>query len=143
MDKIFISACLLGHKVRYDGQGNLQKFLLDSDNYVAFCPEVEGGLPIPREPAEIVGGTSQEVLSGRASVKTKTGIDVSSAFVQGAQKALDLCIKQNITKAVLAKNSPSCACTQVYDGTFSGKKIPGMGVCATLLTKNNIEVSEV
>ncbi|MDQ6967653.1 MAG: DUF523 domain-containing protein, partial [Mariprofundaceae bacterium] len=94
------------------------------------CPEVAGGLPIPRAPAEIKG----------ESVITITGDDVSQAFAHGAQKALNLCQQHDIHIAILKEGSPSCGVTQINDGTFSHTKIAGQGITARLLQKNSVKV---
>lgn len=134
--KILISACLLGQNVKYNGGNNditenrfMQK-LLQKDILVPFCPEVEGGLPIPRVPVE--------VFNGRAI--NRNGEDKTYNFNLGAQKALEICIKYNVKYAILKSRSPSCGIDGVYDGTFTRNIIDGMGVCAKLLSKNGIEL---
>lgn len=133
MQKILISACLVGDKVNYKGQGNYHpdvEKLKEKYELVLFCPECEGGLPIPRLPNEIRG--SQVIRSD--------GKNVTRAFEVGAKKALAICKYLGITKAVLKENSPSCGTHMVHDGYFQGRKIPGMGVTAKLLKENGIEV---
>lgn len=133
MQKILISACLVGDKVNYKGQGNYHpnvEKLKEKYELVLFCPECEGGLPIPRLPNEIRG--SQVIRSD--------GKNVTRAFEVGAKKALAICKYLGITKAVLKENSPSCGTHMVHDGYFQGRKIPGMGVTARLLKDNGIEV---
>ena len=145
MNKILVSACLLGQRVRYDGEALtvskeiLQRWLEDG-RVVSVCPEVEAGMPIPRPPAEIASGDGYDVLTGAAIVKDKTGIDVSSYFRSGASIALSLCRENNIVLAVLAESSPSCGSSKIHDGTFSGNKISGVGVTAALLEQNGIRV---
>ena len=133
MQKILISACLVGDKVNYKGQGNYHpdvEKLKENYELVLFCPECEGGLPIPRLPNEIRG--SQVIRSD--------GKNVTRAFEVGAKKALAICKYLGISKAVLKENSPSCGTHMVHDGYFQGRKIPGMGVTAKLLKENGIEV---
>jgi uncharacterized protein YbbK (DUF523 family) len=133
MQKILISACLVGDKVNYKGQGNYHpdvEKLKEKYELVLFCPECEGGLPIPRLPNEIRG--SQVIRSD--------GKNVTRAFEVGAKKALAICKYLGISKAVLKENSPSCGTHMVHDGYFQGRKIPGMGVTARLLKDNGIEV---
>ncbi|WP_259781875.1 DUF523 domain-containing protein [Aestuariispira ectoiniformans] len=133
--KVLVSACLLGQRVRYDG-GHARaddaalQMLLDVDRVIPFCPEVAGGLPTPRPPAEIREGRVVE----------ETGGDVTDAFDRGAEKALTLCQRHGITVAVLKQNSPSCGSAFIYDGTFSGQKIEGQGRTAALLSANGIRV---
>ena len=97
------------------------------------------GLPIPRDPAEIVGGDGYDVLAGFAKVVTKNGKEVTREFVRGAEKALELCLEKGITRAVLKSKSPSCGQTHIYDGTFSKVLRKGCGVTAALLTYYGIK----
>ena len=133
MEKILISACLIGDKTRYDGKSNyhpLIKELLEKYELVPFCPEVEGGLRTPRHPSEIV----------KDKVINDEGKDVTKYFKEGASKALMICQYLQIKTAILKEGSPSCGLNQVYDGTFSGRKIKGSGITAQLLIKNGIRV---
>ena len=133
MKKILISACLIGDKVNYKGQGKYcpkveelkEKYLL-----VPFCPEVEGGMSVPRIPSEIRGDR----------VVQENENDVTKEFRLGANKALNLCKALNIKIAVLKENSPSCGTHQIHDGLFRDKLISGMGITAKLLKENGIEV---
>ncbi|ANF95761.1 DUF523 domain-containing protein [Paenibacillus bovis] len=140
---IGISACLTGIACRYDGKSNRVSPLDDmvtSGRAVAFCPEVLGGMSTPREPAEIVGGTAEDVWRGAARVMTVSGEDVTDAFKQGAQLALEQARQAGITVAVLKANSPSCGSRMIYDGTFTGNKIVGSGLTAALFRRSGIEV---
>ena len=144
MQKILVSRCLLGHRVRYDGGASgpfdqLQQWL-DEGRIVPLCPEVAGGLPTPRAAAEIPGGQGVEVLDGKASVLTSEGEDVSAEFLSGARQALELVRKHGIRIAVLKANSPSCGNVLTYDGTFSGIKVQGEGVTAALLQRHGVQV---
>ncbi|AWY41782.1 DUF523 domain-containing protein [Pseudomonas putida] len=144
MQKILVSRCLLGHRVRYDGGASgpfdqLQLWL-DEGRVVPLCPEVAGGLPTPRAAAEIPGGQGVDVLEGRAAVITSDGIDVSEQFLSGARQALELVQAHGIRIAVLKANSPSCGNRQTYDGTFSGVKVSGEGVTAALLRRHGVLV---
>nr|WP_245427292.1 DUF523 domain-containing protein [Pleomorphomonas carboxyditropha] len=145
MDRILISACLIGRPVRYDGAG---KLLADprvdrwqtEGRLVPLCPELLGGLPVPRPPAEIVGGSGADVLAGRARVMTATGEDVTAAFVAGAEAALDLARRGGCAYALLIDRSPSCGSLDIYDGSFSGRRIGGAGVTAVLLAAHGLSV---
>ncbi|MGV7115292.1 DUF523 domain-containing protein [Paenibacillus kyungheensis] len=140
---IGISACLTGVACRYDGRSNLVQpldQLIQQGKAVSFCPEVLGGLTTPREPAEIVGGTAEDVWLGNAKVITISGEDVTESFQAGAKRALEQAQQAKITVAVLKANSPSCGSQMVYDGTFSGNKIIGSGLTAALFRQNNIQV---
>ncbi|RAI70240.1 DUF523 domain-containing protein [Pseudomonas fluorescens] len=144
MQKILVSRCLLGHRVRYDGGASgpfdqLQQWL-DEGRVVPLCPEVAGGLPTPRPAAEIPGGQGAQVLDGQAMVITAEGEDVSAAFLSGAYQALELVQKHGIRIAVLKANSPSCGNLLTYDGTFSGVKVSGEGVTAALLKRHGVQV---
>ncbi|MFJ7882702.1 DUF523 domain-containing protein [Pseudomonas sp. NPDC096917] len=142
--KVLISRCLLGHRVRYDAGASgpydqLAKWQ-DEGRVIALCPEVAGGLPIPRAAAEIPGGQGLDVLNGSAQVITTEGENVTEAFVSGANQALALVKQHNIRIAVLKANSPSCGNRLTYDGTFSGTKVEGQGVTAALLSAAGVQV---
>ena len=133
MEKILISACLVGDKCKYDGHTNytpLIKDLLEKYELVPFVPEVEGGLPTPRKPSERKGDR----------VVNKAGKDVTRNFELGAEKALNICKYLNIKIVILKENSPSCGVNQIYDGNFKNKLIKGEGVTTELLRKNGITV---
>lgn len=140
---VLVSACLLGENCRYDGDNSIQKELLSllaDKDYLPICPEVLGGLGIPRPPSEINGGTGEDVLKGEAVVRTIVGEDVTSFFLKGAKKALDGIEPANIDFAILKSRSPSCGVYQIYDGDFNGKLKEGPGVTAALLESKNILV---
>ncbi len=139
MDKILVSACLLGQKVRYDGgsvpvAGNYLMHWQAQGRVLGFCPEMAGGLKTPRLPAEIEPlADAQRVLDGQARVLDADGHDVSAAFVQGAEMARDWAVAQGCRFAVLTEKSPSCGTTQTYDGHFQGRLIAGQGITAAVL----------
>lgn len=144
MQKILVSRCLLGHHVRYDGGahgpfGVLQRWQAEG-RIVPLCPEMAGGLPTPRPPAEIPGGQGAEVLDGGVQVLTLDGEDVTRAFVDGAEQALALVQRYGIRLALLKARSPSCGNLENYDGTFSGRKVEGEGVTAALLRRAGVQV---
>lgn len=146
MTKILISGCLLGQKVRYNGEGKLQQHQklqewIQAGKVISICPEVAGGLPIPRPPAEIQpGNTGIDVLNYSAPVFINTGTDVTTEFIQGAQKTLELAQKHGVKVAILKARSPSCGSSQIYDGSFTGNIVEGMGVTTALLTQHGIQV---
>jgi uncharacterized protein YbbK (DUF523 family) len=146
MQHILVSACLLGHPVRYDGKdaaadSEIFRRWQAEGRLVGVCPEMAGGLPTPRPPAEIRGGPGgAAVLAGRARVIDNTGSDASAAFIAGAQHALAIAVQRGIRLAVLKDDSPSCGSTHIYDGTFAGRKIQGFGVTAALLERHGIKV---
>ena len=136
MEKLLISACLLGAATRYDGKSKRVisdddlKRLSDKYHLVPACPEIYGGLPTPRVPSE-------RVLD---RVKMKNGADVTDNYIKGAMETLEMCRMLNIKKALLKAKSPSCGKYEIYDGTFSGALVQGKGVAAELLIDNGIEV---
>ena len=144
LPKVLVSACLLGQPVRYDGRASGHPDLLQGwqaeGRVVPLCPEVAGGLPTPRPPAEIPGGQGGEVLDGAARVVTVGGEDVSAAFLAGARQALALVRQHGIRVAVLKAGSPSCGNRLTYDGSFSGVKVPGEGVTTALLRREGVLV---
>ena len=143
MNGYLVSACLLGICTRYDGGCCPASQLVElaaRGLAVPVCPEVTGGLPIPRPPAEIVGGDGQAVLDGQARVLTIEGEDVTEGFLAGALQALETAQRLGIRQAVLKDDSPSCGCGRIYDGTFGGHLVPGQGVAAALLQRNGITV---
>lgn len=144
MEKILVSRCLLGHRVRYDGGASgpfdLLEQWIEEGRVVPLCPEVAGGLPTPRAAAEIPGGQGGQVLDGTAAVITTDGEDVSAQFLEGARRALELVQKHGIRVAVLKANSPSCGNLLTYDGTFRGVRVSGEGVTAALLKRHGVRV---
>ncbi len=146
MPKILISACLLGHKVRYDGKDNLQSHhrlqeWINAGNVVTICPEIAGGLSTPRPPAEIqLNKNGHDFINGNAKIMTIHGEDVSQSYLLGANKTLKLAKLHNIQVAILKARSPSCGSTHIYDGTFSSKVIAGVGATAALLIQHGIKV---
>ena len=146
MPKILISACLLGQKVRYDGKDNLQSHQqlqawIKAGDVISICPEMAGGLPTPRPPAEIEHGiTAKEVLNGKGKIITINGGDVTAEYLSGAQKTLALAKQHNIHVAILKARSPSCGSKHVYDGNYTRSLVEGMGVAAALLTQHGIQV---
>jgi uncharacterized protein YbbK (DUF523 family) len=145
MNKILLSACLLGNPVRYDGKSktllnSALEQLLAQHRVISFCPEVAAGLPVPRAAAEIHAGDGAAVIAKLAWVKTQDGTDVSEHFLSGARQALALCRQHDITVAVLTESSPSCGSSRIYDGSFSRSVIPGSGVTAALLDQHGVKV---
>lgn len=130
---ILVSACLAGVACRYDGRDNVSDVVLAlvrSGQAIPFCPEIVGGLPTPRVPCEIRDG----------AVVDQDGVDRTEAFLRGADEGLKLAQLAGCTEAILKSYSPSCGCGMVYDGTFTGKRVPGQGLFAALLKENGIAV---
>ncbi|MDD3444522.1 MAG: DUF523 domain-containing protein [Zavarzinia sp.] len=137
MDKILVSACLLGRPVRYDGTGkallhpHLDRWKSEG-RLVPLCPEVAAGLPVPRPPAERTPDGTRVV--------DVTGADVTAAFEAGARVALDLARNMGCRFALLKDFSPSCGSREIHDGSFTGTRKPGQGLTAALLRGDGIEV---
>lgn len=135
MKKILVSACLYGEHVRYDG-GDVpcldERFLQwkKEGRLVPICPEVFGGLPIPRPDSQRVGD----------KVLTRTGRDVSKEYESGALESVRLAKEHDVAFAIMKQNSPSCGSKFIYDGTFTNTKISGEGRTTELLRKAGIMV---
>lgn len=132
MIKYVVSSCLAGIKCRYDGKCKKNDYvtsLVEKGLAYPMCPEVLGGLKIPRDPAEINGD----------KVITKNGVDVTENYYNGACRVLEYCKKHNIKKAILMDKSPSCG-LRTYDGTFSETLIDKKGITSKMLIENGIEV---
>lgn len=133
MQKVLISACLLGHNTKYNGGNNYKeevKQLASFCEFIVICPEMDGGLSCPRVPAEING----------SKVINKKAVDVTEAYLKGANHALNLALSNGVKYAILKEKSPSCGVKQIYDGTFTGTKINGSGITTRLLARNGIVV---
>ena len=131
---ILISSCLVGVNCRYDGGHCYSEHvakLQQSIKLVPICPEVMGGLETPRSPQEIQS-------DGR--IITRDGIDVTAQFKLGARLSLETAKEHGCDVAIFKSKSPSCGRGEIYDGTFSGKLIPGNGVTTNLLLQNGIRV---
>ena len=138
-----VSACLCGVNCKYNGGNNYNEKidkLAKEGKAVLICPEQLGGLPTPRVPAEISGGSAADVLKGKARVINKDGEDVTKHFIKGAEESLKIAKAAGCKIAILKSKSPSCGCGKVYDGTFSGSLKKGNGVTAELFLKNGIKV---
>lgn len=123
--RVLVSQCLLGIDCRYDGGNNFCENIVrlaDLCEVIPVCPEMLGGMTTPRRPSERIDGR----------VVDSAGEDVTACFERGAQQALRLAEFYGAEYAVLKQSSPSCGSVTVYDGTFSGRKIPGKGVTAEL-----------
>jgi uncharacterized protein YbbK (DUF523 family) len=141
-----VSACLLGINCNFEGKNWKQTELLEEfkkGNLFPICPEVMGGLPIPRVPAEIIGGTGADVLDGKAKVVNMDGVDVTEQFLRGANEALRLAKIVGANEVLLTEKSPSCGCGRIFDGTFTEKFKDGDGVTCALLNRNGIKITKI
>ena len=135
MENVLISACLLGFECKYCGGSNKlteQQLAALGERFrlIPVCPETAGGLPTPRDPSERLG---DKVVSNQ-------GRDVTAQYQKGAETALWLARRYDCKAALLKENSPSCGSGQIYDGSFTGKLIPGDGVAAEELKKEGLIV---
>jgi len=142
MKKILISACLAGDRVRYDDKrvpfkDDLLREWTLKGLLVKVCPEVSGGLKIPRPMAQIVNGNGLDVLKGVAKVIDIDGHDVTPSFIKGAEYAFSLAKKYDIQIAILKEKSPSCGVHHIYDDL---NIVPGSGVTTAFLKQNGIKI---
>ena len=143
MEKILVSACLAGVLCKYNGTYNDVPEIIrmvEQGKAVPVCPELLGGGGVPREPNEIAGGDGHDVLEGKARVITSSGQDCTDMFVLGAQKVLEKAKMIGARVAILKERSPSCGSNVIYDGKFTGNKMPGRGVTAAMLERAGIKV---
>lgn len=146
MEKILVSSCLLGDPVRYDGKGaKIENQILNrwiaEGRVVPVCPEIRGGLTVPRPPSEIIGNNGFAVLDGFAAVLDAMGDDVTRPLCDGANSVLQLARSNRVRVAILKDGSPSCGRTFIHNGQFRGVKKRGeVGVTCALLQRNGIAV---
>ncbi|MED1738516.1 DUF523 domain-containing protein [Bacillus swezeyi] len=140
---ILVSSCLAGVECRYNGTHSyVEKInrLVEENKAMIVCPELLGGFQTPREPAEISGGTGEDVLNGDAVIMTTSGENVTDLYLKGAYKTLELARQIQADTVVLKENSPSCGSSRIYDGSFSSRKIAGNGITAALLKREGFRV---
>lgn len=137
MYKILVSKCLYGGEiVRYDG-GDVtehdERFLKwkEEGRLVPVCPEVFGGLPIPRPDSQRIDDIH---------VQAQTGQDVTEEYTKGAREALRLAREENVAFCIMKQDSPSCGSKFIYDGTFTDTKVPGQGLAVEYLRKDGFKV---
>jgi uncharacterized protein YbbK (DUF523 family) len=137
-EKLLISSCLLGNLVKYNGDHNgLHREILlrlkEKYDLYSVCPEVDGGLPTPRIPCEIIS-------TDPIQIHNKNGEDKTQEFLKGAKIALEVCKKEDIKLALMKANSPSCSNSQVNDGTFTKTRIDRLGITAQLLQDHGLKI---
>lgn len=133
MEKILISACLLGFNYKYNGGNNYTKEIekiKEEFVLIPVCPELFGGLPTPRDPSERL---NDKIISCN-------GLDVTKEYLKGANHALQDALNEGIRFAITKEKSPACGVHKIYDGTHSKTLIDGSGVLVELLKQNNIKV---
>jgi uncharacterized protein YbbK (DUF523 family) len=134
---IAVSACLIGVNCKYNGKNNLNFKVIDylqGKEVILICPEELGGLTTPRLSSEI---------QNDGSVINKSGLDVTDNFISGAKKALEIMRNTNCQCVILKDGSPSCGYKNIYDGSFTGKRIRGQGVTARYLKENGIKIIDL
>ena len=141
--KLLVSACLMGVNCKYNGGNNesagLRRLIAALEargepvELLPVCPEVLGGLPVPRVPAELVNGR----------VVNREGVSVDAQFRTGAEKALQMAREFQPDAVILQSRSPSCGVKEVYDGSFSGRKMPGSGLFAALAMRAGFRVVDI
>lgn len=140
-ERVLVSACLLGCRCRYNAEirRNAEICSWPESQRVAVCPEELGGLPTPRPPAAIdPEADGAAVLDGRARVTTDRGEDVTSAFVRGAERALEIALSAGCRRAFLKSRSPSCG-----HGELSGRAARANGVFSELVSRQGLQVTPV
>lgn len=130
---VIISACLMGTNCRYDGKGaqieELEE-LMEGYSLIPVCPEIFGGLPIPRDPGERIGD----------KVITINGEDVTEFYVKGSEEVVKLARLYGCDLAILKERSPSCGYGTIYDGSFTNKRIKGNGILADALLAEGVRI---
>jgi len=143
MALIIVSACLAGFHTTYRGQHHTSERIREMvrrGEAIPVCPEQLGGLATPRPPAEITGGTAEDVLKAAARVRRPDGADVTDAFLRGAREILNLALLVRPELVIFKEKSPSCGVSTIYDGSHSGKLIPGCGITTALLRSHGFQV---
>lgn len=129
---LLVSGCLAGLRTRYDGRVVEDRDCLarmEGCIWIPVCPEQLGGLPTPRCPADIADGNGDDVLDGRARVIGSDGVDVTEAFIRGAEMVLEIALKQRVEEVLLKARSPSCG-------------VERLGVTAALLKRNGFKITD-
>ena len=134
---ILVSHCFLGEPCRYNGTGCFDRQIIElhraGHNLIPVCPELLGGLDVPRSPAE---------LQPDGRVLTRDGEDVTAQYRAGAERAVEIAKENGCTIAILKARSPSCGSGEIYDGTFTRSLKPGWGLAAKLLKEAGLEVMD-
>ena len=137
MEKVLVSACLIGNNCKYNGKNNKNEKILEylkDKEAILVCPEVMGGMDTPRLKSEIVSNEKE------LKVINEMGVDVTSYFVKGASIALKRALANNVKVAILKEKSPSCGYKKIYNGKFDGTKVDGSGVFTRMLLEHNIKI---
>ncbi|MCK6786523.1 DUF523 domain-containing protein [Enterobacter roggenkampii] len=145
MNKILVSACLMGFRVRYNAseKARMNEQLArwqQEQRLVIHCPELAAGMPVPRPPAEIMSADGKDVMHGQARIIENTGQDVTEQYQLAAWLALRTAQESGCSAALLTDGSPTCGSQLIYDGSFGGIHKAGRGVAASLLAEHGIAV---
>ncbi len=130
-----VSSCLLGNSVRYDGGHKLDHYITDTlapfFNFVPVCPEVECGLPIPREAMRLVGDAEAPRL-----VTNKTGVDLTDRMIEYCLRKMPELENHDLCGFIFKKDSPSSGLhrVKVYHEGSPGKS--GRGLFADAFTRH-------
>jgi uncharacterized protein YbbK (DUF523 family) len=139
-----ISACLLGIACTWNGDDRYKNEQalrhLQTEILIPVCPEQLGGLPTPRSPQEIQGGSGEDVLDRKVKVINAANVDVTHQFIRGAEETLKIARRLNLEEFIGKSGSPSCGCGNIHDGSFSGMMKVGNGVTAALLGRHRIRL---
>lgn len=133
--KVLVSACAMGCNCKYNGKNNRNEAVIEylkGKEIISICPEVLANMPTPRPCAEIVDGV----------VMDDKGDNVDAEYKNAAALALEKIKDEQIDLAILQSRSPTCGVNQVYDGTFTGKLIPGQGLSAKALMEKGYNVKD-
>jgi uncharacterized protein YbbK (DUF523 family) len=137
---VLCSSCLLGEACRFDGRDKLSpkvKLAIAGKKVIPICPEVAGGLGVPRPACSLSGGDGDGVLDGRARVRSADHSDVTAQFEAGAKAAIEAARASGAVVAILQERSPSCGCKQVWIGDSIAS---GRGVTAAALVREGLTV---
>lgn len=140
---IIVSACLAGINSRYDGRNEEKGEIIElvkEGKAIPLCPELLGGLPLPREPAEIETGDGRDILKKKTRVVNAGGEDITKKYLEGANKVLKIAQILGSKKAILMEGSPSCGVNYIRRGRG---QVPGPGVCSALLLAHGIPVTSL
>lgn len=138
---IIVSACLAGINSRYDGKNKEREEILElvkEGKAIPLCPELLGGLPVPRDPAEIELGDGRDILKKMSKVVNARGEDITKEYFEGANKVLKIAQLLGCEEAILMEGSPACGVNYIRRGR---EKVPGMGVCSALLLLHGISIT--
>ena len=146
-EPVLVSSCLLGEVTTWDGKHDFVSELVElleraEVEIIPICPEVLGGLPIPRPPAEPPAGNGFDVLDGKSPVlvvgdSSETGSDATEAFLSGAHQVVEMAQVRGVRYAWMNERSPSCGVLKSHSG---GGLADGPGVASAALERAGVTV---